>query len=220
MTSEVKPDPHRRFQMALERARADWAAADPVVSAALAGCSYASEGIAVPFFGWPHLVTHPAGEVISQPGPKAEPPARSAQPGRAAHPSVAILMLHYLATADGMRPADRWVSFRELPDGLFYAQAFAGHAEGLLAEKFGVAPDRFRRRCEELGGSPLNLADASFRFQALPRLAMAALLWEGDEEFPAQARILFDASAGHYLPTEDLSGMGDWLAHRLTRESG
>jgi len=218
MTSEVKPEPcspgavpgHRRFQIALERARADWVAADPAISAALAGCSYTSEGIAVPFFGSPHLVTHPAGEVISQPGPKAKP----------AHPSVAILMLHYLATADGMRPADRWVSFRELPDGLFYAQAFAGHAEGLLAERFGVALDRFRRRCEELGGSPLNLADASFRFQALPRLAMAALLWEGDEEFPAQARILFDASAGHYLPTEDLSGTGDWLAHRLTREPG
>jgi len=46
---------------------------------------------------------------------------------------------------------------------------------------------------------------------------MAALLWEGDEDFPAQARILFAGHAGHYLPTEDLAGIGDWLVHRLTR---
>jgi len=218
MTSEVKADPHRRFQIALERARAGWAAADPAVSAALAGCSSTPEGIVVPFFGRPHLVTHPAGDVLSLP-----PGSGGSLPGvnaKAAHPSVAIVLLHYLTTADGTRPSDRWVSFRELPDGLFYAQAFAGHAEAVLAEKYGSAPDRFRQRCEQLGGSPLDLADGSYRFQALPRLAMATLLWAGDEEFPAQARILFDASAGRYLPTEDLSGIGDWLAHRLMRESG
>ena len=134
-----------------------------------------------------------------------------------AHPSVAIALLHYLLTADGAPAADRWVTFRELPDGLFYAQAFAGHEEALLAERFGQDLAAFRTAAAALGGQPLDLADASFRFQALPRLALAVLLWEGDEEFPAQARILFDAHAGHYLPTEDLSGLGDWLAHRLTR---
>ena len=66
-----------------------------------------------------------------------------------------------------------------------------------------------------MGGQPLDLADASFRFQAFPRLAVAVLLWAGDDEFPAQARVLFDAVAGHYLPTEDLAGTGDWLAHKL-----
>jgi len=46
---------------------------------------------------------------------------------------------------------------------------------------------------------------------------VAVLLWKGDDEFPGQAGILFDASAHHYLPTEDLAGMGDWLAHQLAR---
>jgi hypothetical protein len=205
--SEARPDPNRRFQIALNRARAEWASAEPMLSAALAGCEPTPAGIGVPFFGKSYLVTHPDGEVIVQ--------ARSA--GKPAHPSIAIVLLHYLTTADGTRPADRWVTFRELPNGLFYAQAFAGHAEGLLAEKFGMNPDSFRRQAEALGGASLDLAEASFRFQALPRLAVAALLWEGDDEFPGQARILFDANAGHYLPTEDLSGIGDWLAHHLAR---
>jgi hypothetical protein len=205
--TRVQPDPNQRFRMALDRAHADWAAADPVVCCALAGCTYSAEGVVVPFFGVPHTVTHPSGEVTAPHGPMIKP----------AHPSIVIVLLHYLLTADGTLPADRWVAFRELPDGLFYAQAFAGHAEGLLAEKYGADSDAFGRACRRMGAMPLDLADASFRFQALPRLAVAVLLWGGDDEFPSQVRILFDGMAGHYLPTEDLSGIGDWLAHRLAR---
>ena len=61
-----------------------------------------------------------------------------------------------------------------------------------------------------------DLADASFAFKAFPRLRLAALLWEGDEDFPAEAHIVFDAVAGHYLPAEDLAGLGEALTRKLT----
>ena len=57
----TQPDPHRRFQVALERARADWAVADPALSAGLAGCVLSPQGVVLPFFGAWHLVTHPDG---------------------------------------------------------------------------------------------------------------------------------------------------------------
>ena len=210
------PTPDRRFSVALKRSRSQWAGADPARAAALAGCSLAPAGVIVPFFGATHAVTHPGGEVSFM-GTSAGSPSPGPQAGHpmVAHPTVAIALLHYLLTADGTPPADRWATFRELPDGLFYAQAFAGHAETLLAARLGADLPAFRQAATALGGSPLDLADAGYRFQALPRLAMAVLLWEGDDEFPGQARVLFDAHAGHYLPTEDLSGLGDWLAHRL-----
>jgi len=212
--SQTQPDPNRRFQIALDRARGDWAAADPVRAAALAGCIMGPEGVSVSFFGKPYRVTHPDGIVTPMPATPPLPPA-----ARPVHPSVTIVVLHYLLTADGTPPADRWIAFRELPDGLFYAQAFAGHAEALLAGRFGAEQGlaAFHRAAAALGGTRLYLADASYRFQVFPRLAVAVLLWEGGDEFPAQARMLFDAHAGHYLPTEDLSGIGDLLAHRLTR---
>lgn len=204
-------DPNRRFQIAYDRTRADWAAADPARCAALAGCTLAPEGVLVPYFGRLHLVTHPAGEAFVQ------------TTGKPAHVTIAIVLMHYLLKADGTPPADRWLAFRQLPDGLFYAQAFAGHAEGLLAQRYGSDVAGFRRAAAALGGMLLDAApdgglappEAFFRFQALPRLAVAVQLWEGDEEFPGQVRVLFDAHAGRYLPTEDLSGIGDWLAHKL-----
>jgi hypothetical protein len=214
-------DPNWRFQIALDQARAAWAAVDPAHAAARAGCALTPEGILVSFFGRPHLVTHPDGAVTRS-------------DGKLVHASIVIVLLHYLLTADRAAPlrraapaADRWITFRELPDGLFYAQAFASHAETPLAQKFGEDLAGFRKAATALGGTPLDpaassglvLADAGFRFQAFPRIAITVLIWAGDEEFPARARVLFDANAGHYLPTEDLSGVGDWLAHRLARSA-
>jgi len=218
-------DGNRRFQDALAQARHAWASANPARAAGLAGCTLTPAGILVPFFGRPHLVTHPDGLAgLWQPAASVGSPSPAAlQP---VHASINILLLHYLLTADGTPPADRWIAFRELPDGLFYAQAFAAHAELPLAQRFGVPADtpagraaleELRRAAATLSGTPLDLADASYRFQALPRVAMAVLVWQGDEEFPGQARVLFDAHASHYLPTEDLSGVGEWLAHRFVR---
>ena len=197
----------RRFRAAWELARAQWAAADPARCAAQAGCGLLSSGVTVPFFGRPHLVTHPGGDVSAG--------------GAPVHVAVSILLLHYLLRADGLPPAGEWLAFRELPDGLFYAATFAQRAEVPLAQAFGAGSgggdgvSRLHAAAAAAGGLPLDLADAAFAFQPLPRLALAVLVWDGDEEFPAQASVVFDAAAGHYLPAEDLAGLGGLLARRL-----
>jgi hypothetical protein len=203
----------RRFQIAYDKARAEWAQCDPARAVALSGAVLSPEGARVSYFGRPHLVPHPGGEVLNL------------ETGKTAHASIAIVLWHYLLTADGTPPADRWLTFRELPNGLFYAQAFAVHAEELLAGRFGADVAGFRRAAAALGGDLLTAApgaglappDAAYRFQAFPRLALAVQVWEGDDEFPGRVQVLFDAAASHYLPTEDLSGVGDWLAHKLIR---
>lgn len=201
----------RRFRDASDRARADWASADPARQARQAGCESTADGVLVPFFGRPHLATHPAGIVSAEAAP--------------VHATVAILVLHYLTHADGAPVAGEWLAFRDLPDGLFYSPSFASRAEAPIAAAFGGgfggtrAPGNelgeFRAAAASVGGDELDLADASFAFLALPRLRLAALLWEGDEDYPAEARILFDAAAGHYLAAEDLAGLGEALARRL-----
>jgi hypothetical protein len=68
-----------------------------------------------------------------------------------------------------------------------------------------------------LRGESLSFGDASFLFRTLPRLWMAVVLYLADDEFPANANVLFDATASHYLPTEDLAVLGGLLAGRLIR---
>ena len=198
----------RQFRAAWEQARSEWAAADPARRAAQAGCGLSPGGVTVPFFTRPHLVTHPGGDVSAG--------------GAPAHVAVSILLLHYLLRADGTPPTGEWLAFRELPDGMFYAPSFAQRAEATLAQAFGAGSgsrdglSRLRAAAAAAGGLPLELADAAFAFQALPRLTLAVLVWAGDDEFPAQASVVFDAAAGHYLPAEDLAVLGGLLARRLT----
>jgi hypothetical protein len=52
-------------------------------------------------------------------------------------------------------------------------------------------------------------------FQVLPRVAMQLCLWEGDEEFPPEANVLFDENIGGYLPVEDIAVVSGMLIYRL-----
>ena len=198
-------EPERRFADALAKARAEWAAADAAACAARAGGEWAAGAVRLPLFGRPHVVTHPGGEVL-------------AAPDEPVHVAVGILLLHYLLAADGTPPAGVWSAYRELPDGLFYAASFAQRAEQPLARAFAASAgglDAFRAAARAAGGDALTLGDASYRFPALPRVDVAVLVWAGDDEEPGEARVLFDAGAGHYLAAEDLAGLGGQLAHRL-----
>ena len=206
--------PERRFADALAKAREEWAAEDAADGAARGGCELTDGGVLVPLFGRLHLVTHPGGEVTA-----VQVGGDPAAPGEPIHVAVAILLLHYLLLADGAPPAGAWSAYRELPDGLFYAASFAGRAEAPLTRAFAGSPsglDAFRAAAHAAGGDALTLGDASFRFVALPRVEVAVLVWAGDDEQSGEAKVLFDANAGHYLPAEDLAGLGGQLAHRLT----
>ncbi len=128
------------------------------------------------------------------------------------------MLLYYLNTADGAPLADRWIGFRELPDGGFYHQAFQGYSGDLLARRFGERPQAFEAACRMQGGWPLPvLAPQAFAFQPLPRVRLAVVLWPGDEDFASRAMVLFDGAAHHYLPTDGLALLGSGLTQRLLR---
>lgn len=128
------------------------------------------------------------------------------------------MILYYLSTADGVDMADRWIGFRELPDGGFYNQAFQGYSGDRLARSFGEKPELFQEASAKIGGFRLPaLADFAWAFQALPRIRLAAVLWPGDEEFPAKGSVIFDASSTHYMPTDGLALLGSGLVRRLEK---
>lgn len=128
------------------------------------------------------------------------------------------LLLYYLKFADGTLMADRWISFRELPGGAFYNQAFQGYSGNRMAQVFGADLEGFHRAAKKLDGIHLSgLTDCAYAFQPLPCIRLAAVLWPGDEEFPTQGSVLFDAAAGHYLPTDGLAILGSGLVSRLVK---
>jgi hypothetical protein len=127
------------------------------------------------------------------------------------------LILYYFVTADGTPLTGRWVSFADLPGGRMYAPAFQGYSGNELVKAFGVDVEAFRRACLASGGSPLEVAEVAYGFQALPRLPLAVTYWVGDDEFPSTSKILFDSSACHYLPIDACAILGNLLTRTLQK---
>lgn len=125
------------------------------------------------------------------------------------------LVLTYLATADGTPPSERWISFRELPDGAFYHRAFQGYAPDRLARHWGLDVEGFAATCRSQGGAPIEHGEPGFSFRVLPRVEVAAVYWPGDDELPSSASVLFDASAHHYMVVDGLAILGSRLVGRL-----
>jgi hypothetical protein len=125
------------------------------------------------------------------------------------------LIIQYLCEASGLPPRGIWLSFLELPDGAHHYQPFITDATGPLAEIFGNSPDRFAAAAEVFGGRPLTMGDSSFYIPALPKIPLAVVLWEGDEEFKARSNILFDSVSPTHLTTAALWVLGVELAHKM-----
>ncbi len=135
--------------------------------------------------------------------------------GDATSPYIQSLVLTYLQTADGVPRAGRWISYRELPNGNFYHQAFQGYAPNRLPKHWGTNVDGFIAACNALDGERLDFGNACFAFRVLPRIHIAAVYWLGDEDFPSQASILFDANVSHYMITDGLAVLGSKLVGEI-----
>jgi hypothetical protein len=137
---------------------------------------------------------------------------RRVKDGKEPSSFIQSLILTYLASANGTTASSRWIGFRELPDGMFYAQAFRGYTGIRLVRQLEGGIQAFRRAAEALDGKPVQqIGDAGYAFTVLPRLHIAVVYWRGDEEFPSQARVLFEDTADSYMPTDGLAILGSHL---------
>jgi hypothetical protein len=142
---------------------------------------------------------------------------RRADTGEETAAFVQNIILTYLATADGTPPFDHWISFHELPDGTFYEQAFRGYSGEEIVRGLQGNLESFKRAALQLQGEPIGLGDAACAFRVLPRLRLAIVMYAGDEDFPAQARVLFEATAPHYFSTEGLAILGGQLVSAILK---
>ena len=186
----------------LERLRVELRQADPGAVASRVGGRWGESAIVLDYWGQPARI----------PWATLQPVGESGDPLSAF--DAAMLLLH-LRWSDGLAPAGRWISFRELPGGEFYHQAYQGYTGRRLGQAFGAYPDRFDAVASSFGDRFDGPSPHAWRFTPLPCVPLAACLWPGDDEVPAQASVLLDAHAGHHLPIDGLALLGAGLTGRM-----
>jgi len=134
-----------------------------------------------------------------------------------------ILILHYMLARDVPVLTGNWVAYREIPGAAFYFSAFVKRAIDPLKKTFGSNAAGLVRASAQLGGEAVEPGDAAFEFSLFPRVRLRLILWEGDEEFPPEANILFDETIGKIFLPEDIAWLAGMLVYRLialSRRSG
>ncbi len=197
-----------RLSSRIDELRLGLTGADPVLLAHNTSADWVAQGESRGYFQLP-LWRRPV--VISYP----DWVARKWPSGDAISPMELALLLYYFTIADGFPLSGEWVSFADLPDGRFYNQAFHGYTGKELAHAFQNDQFTFERAALSLSGERVGLGNASFVFQALPRLPLCVVFWLGDDEFASSFQVLFDAAVSHYLTTDACAILGSTITHRL-----
>lgn len=119
--------------------------------------------------------------------------------------------LWYLVKACRARPCGTLVRPSGLPGGEIFLRGTHVLPLGELAARYAGAPQAFLEAGAALGGRPVGYGDAAIELPALPKVPATVILWTADEQFPARADLLVDATAPHHLPLDIL-----WSTAMLT----
>ena len=120
-------------------------------------------------------------------------------------------LLRYLLEGKAVADTGAWLTFREMPWGELYIKPYTGRVLTRAAFTFGTRIAAFRAACEKMGAMPVNHGDAGFQFDFISGYRMQILVWEGDDEFPPNAQVLYSDNFGGGFAAEDRVVAGDIL---------
>ena len=120
-------------------------------------------------------------------------------------------LLRYLLEAKSAAWTGQWKTFREMPWGEMYIKPYTSRVLTRAAFTFGFKVPAFKAACEKMGAEAVPHGDAGYRFDLIEGFQMQILLWEGDDEFPPNAQVLYSDNFATGFAAEDRVVAGDIL---------
>jgi len=124
---------------------------------------------------------------------------------------VQTFLLRYLLESKDVSWAGQWKTFREMPWGEMYIKPYTGRVLTRAAFTFGTRVAAFKAAAEKMGAEAVNHGDAGYRFDLIGGYQMQILVWEGDDEFPPNAQVLYSDNFAEGFAAEDRVVAGDIL---------
>ena len=120
-------------------------------------------------------------------------------------------LLRYLLEGKNIKWNGQWKTFREMPWGEMYIQPYTGRVLTRAAFTFGTRVEAFRKAAERMNAVKLPHGDAGYQFELVHGYQMQILVWEGDDEFPPNAQVLYSDNFETGFAPEDRVVAGDIL---------
>lgn len=125
--------------------------------------------------------------------------------------SAKTFLLRYLLEGQQIQSSGKFITFREFPTyGELYNQQFTGRCIKRLTFGFGFKLKAFCEAMERIpGAKKISMGDIAYEFELVNGYFMQFIFWEGDEEFPPSAQILYSDNFQFGFHAEDLVVAGD-----------
>ena len=120
-------------------------------------------------------------------------------------------LLRYLLECRDVAWTGGWKTFREMPWGEMYIKPYTGRVLTRAAFTFGTRVAAFRAAAEKMGATALPHGDAGYQFDLIGGYRMQIMVWEGDEEFPPNAQVIYSDNFETGFAAEDRVVAGDIL---------
>jgi hypothetical protein len=126
-----------------------------------------------------------------------------------------LMVLLYLLQAKEGEPSRNWISEKELKGGTtFFRGPHALRVEEIKSA-FGKNPSAFAHAGSRLGGVELLFGDKAFSLTVFPKVPLAYILWQEDEEFPAQVTVMFDSTIQNHFSLDGIWCLVAEVSQRL-----
>ena len=172
---------------------------DPQEAAVRTGAKWDGKEFFVTLLGTEYAISHPDYAIRSLDGGKLPPlPTQT-------------FLLRYLLECRQAPWRGEWKTFREMPWGEMYIKPYTGRVLTRAAFTFGFRLAAFSAACEKLGGVKLPHGDAGYEFTLIGDYKIRILVWEGDDEFPPNAQVIYSDNFAEGFAAEDRVVAGDIL---------
>lgn len=132
--------------------------------------------------------------------------------------AISLFTILYLLNAQETEITGTWISEKDIPGGPTFFRGPHQIPSDIVTKKINNNLNMFRTICETLGGTPIHLADAAYRFEITDRIPVAVLYWQGDEDFPAEMKILYDETIMKHLAADAVYALAVGICKRLRHQ--
>lgn len=115
---------------------------------------------------------------------------------------------------------DKWVPFADLRNARPFGPAYKIGVTDVFAATFSGHAEELKEAFLKLNGTELPQGDVGYQINAFECEPMRFYFWDRDEEFEAQANILFDYSATDFNHVESAVSTAEMGVHRLAELAG
>ena len=172
---------------------------DPQEAVERTGVQWDGKEFYINLIGREYAISHPTYEIRAVDGGQLPPlPAQT-------------FLLRYLLESKKVAWTGEWKTFREMPWGEMYIKPYTGRVLTRAAFTFGTRLAAFRQAAEKMDAAPVPHGDAGWEFPLIGDYRMRILVWEGDDEFPPNAQVLYSDNFALGFAAEDRVVAGDIL---------